>query len=267
MPQSPMLPNNQPQQADDADADGLGAVGGPNVVGGSDNGDAGPATGQGPQQQTNNNPQQAKAGPAPPSAAPEPPPADPEVGELTHEQLDEWIHMSFEGWLEGLSSAEKKALRELKEGHLDNLSLSMRVGRRIPEKAQQPIKFLDAAISRAKLPHDVVAYKVVKLPDEIEDLSFLQGKTFCDYGYCVATLDQNLLSSASLQKGWVLATLMLPRDFPAAPLDLIYQKRQYAVALPRSSKFTVVLVEAPNALNSGILTLEAQTDDVGDAHA
>jgi hypothetical protein len=241
---------------------GLGAMAPPNSNGG------GGGAGLGPSAASQPNPQQANGGPGPstqmsPGQSPTPPatPPTPEIGELTEEELDEWVHDTFSDWAEDLLPKEKAALRTLKRGGFDKLLQGLRRGGSIPKDQHTDIETLDAAIKRARLPHDIVVYKVIKLPPDIEDIAYLRGKTICDHAYSIATLRQALLSCTTLCKGWVMAEIQVPEGFSCAPLDFVQQQRQYCMVLPRSTKFSVVLAQPPNPLNSGVLTLIAQ--DIG----
>lgn len=170
---------------------------------------------------------------------------------MTRVAATAWAREHFLAWRTALDEREIAAVHNYKGGAhaVVNDCLRGRTEDAVDRaRAEEIVPHLDRALARQRLPHAVIAYRHVGaegLPGRWERLV---GQIITDAGYSSTSLLPEYPEQLGNARGGVILELLVPAGVFAACPDLVRQRHEHELLLPRGTRIRITEVRGKHRL-------------------
>lgn len=168
-----------------------------------------------------------------------------------------WGNSSFAEWNQSLTKSERRAFELYQSSEYRDLNAALRTGESLDKDQKSLTKNLDAALDRASIDKDIVAYRGFSSQSYIDNFDQLAGTIVTDNGYISTSVDKAIgqkFAEYALEEEFepIIAEIRLPKGSKAAYINTL-SLNENEVLIPRGSQFQVVSTSMDNGIRKIVM--------------
>ena len=168
-----------------------------------------------------------------------------------------WGNSSFAEWNQSLTKSERRAFELYQSSEYRDLNAALRTGESLDKDQKSLTKNLDAALDRASIDKDIVAYRGFSSQSYIDNFDQLAGTIVTDNGYISTSVDKAIgqkFAEYALEEEFepIIAEIRLPKGSKAAYINTL-SLNENEVLIPRGSQFQVISTSTENGVRTIVM--------------